>query len=85
MFDIYGMYVCKIFEDTAKKQYSLLIFQTHAVSCLVRRDVPPYLLVNVSREQLVFWIGLLFATPLGFYSMVNDNDNDNKRLCCPIS
>ena len=50
-FDIHGVYVYKVvFEDKAKKQYSLSIFQTPAVSCLVSRHV----LSNVSREQLTF-------------------------------
>ena len=38
-FDSYGVYVYKVFEDRAKKQHSLPIFQTLAVPCLVRRDL----------------------------------------------
>ena len=37
--DSYGVCVYKVFEDKAKKQHSLPIFQTLAVSCLVRRDL----------------------------------------------
>ena len=57
-FDIYGVRVYKVFEDKTKKQYSLWIVQTPAVSCVVRRE-NPYLLANVSREQLTFRIVLL--------------------------
>ena len=35
----------KVFEDKAKEQYSISIFETLAVSCLARRDLCSYLLM----------------------------------------
>ena len=42
-FDMYGVDLYKVFEDKAKKQYSLSILQTPVVSCLARRDFRTYL------------------------------------------
>ena len=53
-FGIYG--VCKVFEDKAKKQCPLLIFQTPgAVSCLVRQDLRTYLPIFCDCKCLLHW------------------------------
>ena len=56
-FDSYGVYVYKLFEDKAKKQHSLPIFQTLAVSCLIRRDLRtaylPMFLENSRLSEMV--------------------------------
>ena len=67
-FDIYGVCVYKVFEDKAKKQYSLWIVQTPAVSCVVRRDLRTYLPMfreNSWLFELVCW--LIVATVAGLH------------------